>query len=306
LDHLSLINNASKDSMKKLWLLSLTALLHTAVLLPMSFQEWDAFKRKKAETETIIANSVSNALAAFDLTSSDIEISTDHITMLFDKWPKWGATSSSAYINARLASNPHLLEFASYCAAAKIKNANYTKTICSSIAPFLTLPFASAFLSGHIVRSVAASYTSAESQMCLEVLAVVGGISAAVYGMAHLNLPDRIGNYFDRQAFALACQKLVTQKKIEAMSAYLAYLSSNDHQPLSHDEKFNIMHHALENAQCSFKVEKFETDRRTTATILDPPNNKKISSSILWKRTAKEESYELQTKIEQFHKKRNK
>ena len=256
--------------------------MHT-YMLPMS----------RHEKEAKIVTAMHEALTAFEINTprSNFKITADHTTKHRNSWTKWGATSSSAFINAELALNPHLLEFVSYCAAAETKSRNDIK----NIGALLTTLFGPTVVGGILVPLMVP-----DEYRCWTALAgtITGG---AITEFAGGTIVNYFGNHFDKQSFSLACKKLVAEEKIEAVGAYLAYLASKDHEPLSRDQKNEIIRSTLESTVVySFKIEQFEQERKTIATILDRVRNRKILSSISWQGAGYDESYLLQTNIEKL------
>lgn len=291
--------------MKKIWLFSLTILVHMVV--PMSEGQWRAHMQKKITTQTRIVDSVTNALKAFDINPQSIEIETDHTSRHSDSWSKWAAGSSRIRVNAGMASDPHLLEFVSYCAAAEIKRHTETKRDIAVLATLggptvvgnLLIPLA-------LPQEYQLCSVAAGGAACTSLAGSLAGIAITYFAGDYIM--RFLLNKIEKQAYSLACKKLIDEK-IGAIGAYLAYISSHDRES-KYSHKFEAIKNTLEEAGYAFKteVDNNQGKKRAQVTILNLSTSQKLISEISWlegDKTDADESFTLQTKIEEPHAKRH-
>ena len=283
--------------MKTLWLFSFCSLITTSIL-PMGFHVAAQPGREiLSQKASEIADSVKNALRAFNIVDpTSIEVKTEIGTTHHDELPEWVCEPSKATITLGMVSHPHLLDFVSYCAAAEIKN----NTLIKQVGGCLTNLVLQEIMGCVLLTRFALPYVPIppEYKLWAEIPAILGGAILGAYTADKTS--KGISDYFYKQAFSLACKKLVDQQKTETISAYLAYMSSKDtdHKPLSRDQKFAIIKNALQHAEYSFKIERDEKKNEAIASIFNPYGTKKIVSRINWLRADGNESCELETRIE--------
>lgn len=183
-----------------------------------------------------IRAAVVTALKNFDINPNSIDIETQSASY---NPPKWECGSSGVLITEDMAIDPSLLTFVSHCAAADIKNRGYYKSISTPIAS-IGAPAGIGILAACIVPIEYGAPIFLSGLAC--------SLTAWFFARP---LDKALSAHFTKQAYAMACKKLIKDEQFKPISVYLAYTHIYDnHKPLTYDQKRESIRKALSDEEC--------------------------------------------------------
>jgi hypothetical protein len=208
-----------------------------------------------------IKTAVNKAFENFGLCANLFSTYVDNHEITPDEkvW-RWHRENQTICFTRDICTNPDLLEFAAYCAAADVKNNGYLKSQLARLATgtlSLALPF--------VVTSLAS-----DNKCLVLTLTSIPGLALAIdFASLGTKFFDTVDNRLAKTAFRLACQKLIEGKKYKTLVAYCAYAKTIKHMPLGQEEQLAIIRTALD---------------QDSKLIVDVPMHAKLEVQILHKK----------------------
>lgn len=172
---------------------------------------------------------------------------------------QWTGEKKYVWLSRDISTNSGLTEFAAYCIASSVKNKNRQKSIYSFYAAMGTsLTLAGLPLAWTVSEVIRSSQCFIHNDdLCNAYILgklLVSGIPLWFNATANTIpriLDDAFTNYFDAQAFTIACQKLIEQKKFKPLATYYAFAKLVKHRPLSQNGQLSIIEKELKNNNLS-------------------------------------------------------
>ena len=186
-----------------------------------------------------IKASVVEALKSFGIDPESVQIiKTDTPT---SDSQNWDTESSTIYINGHLAHHSNLLTFTAYCAAAHLENNSSIKNTAADLA--------TTFVPA-IMLSTATAFTSENPGM-----GAIVGCAFSWLLSKKVGTNRKIKDYYYKQAYADACQKLIDDNNMPVIAAYAAYSELIKHNPLDRITRVNAIKKTLEDAGYTLDIE---------------------------------------------------
>lgn len=194
-----------------------------------------------SQSKQEIQKKINNAFQAFGMEAENCIIETEkaYSSHTADKkLQRWAGGSKCVRLTEDIQSNSYLTEFAAHCIAASVKNNNHEK----SISTFYGIGFISPFLPS-------LSFLFANNASYGIPLAIAFAVPVAFLGTKKgmRILDQKISDYFDAQAFQIACQKLIEQNNLKPLATYYAFAKMVKHCPLSQKDQLCTIKWVLKN-----------------------------------------------------------
>lgn len=222
------------------------------------------------QSMTGVYEKLESAFHAFGLSSEGYSINTYHPATTPDgNVPRWHVIGSHIEITKDIRSNPDLVEFATYCAAADVHNYGHTKRALAYVGSYAAAVGAPAIT----------TYLSANNPACCSLILATSLPLLALVTPLGIDdkLFDAINTRLATAAFKKACQKLVEEKKFKPLATYYAFAKLIRHTPLSSNDQHWIIERSL-NAK-NYSIESVIRAKSVESYIVDS-EDKRVASSF--------------------------
>lgn len=209
------------------------------------------FSLSKAMEETPTFRDACNKMAVaftdFGLNYDNYSFNIDQKAETPEEYvPRWKVISTHIELTKDIQSNPDLAEFAANCCAAYAKCKGPEKLL----AAYLT--------SGALILGVPSATILLAQNSPYYCLLSCASLVTALLAVATFDLPTKVANLVDnhptKQAFSMACKKLIEQKRLQPLAMYYAFAQFIKHAPVEPQSQYAMIIQSLNEKNYSIQA----------------------------------------------------